>query len=66
MLFPVVIILQRISDLATFGNRTQDASITEDELRTLIDSGEAEGQFDPEEAEMLESVFRSPLRGLIS
>ena len=58
MLFPIVIILQRISDLATFGDRTQDASITEDELRTLIDIGEAEGQFDPEEAEMLESVFR--------
>ena len=33
-------------------------SITEGELRTLIDIGEAEGTFEPPEAEMLENVFR--------
>jgi putative hemolysin len=33
-------------------------SITESEFRTLIDVGEAEGTFEPEEAEMLENVFR--------
>ena len=33
-------------------------SITEGEFRTLIDIGEAEGTFEPVEAEMLENVFR--------
>jgi len=33
-------------------------SITEGELRSLIDIGEAEGTFEPDEAEMLENVFR--------
>lgn len=33
-------------------------SITEAELRTLIEIGDAEGAIEPEEAEMLESVFR--------
>ncbi len=58
LLLPIVAILQWISRLATLGGKPRDASITEDELRTLIDIGEAEGQFEPEEAEMLESVFR--------
>ena len=39
--------------------RTEDEpSITEDEFRTLIDIGEAEGEFEPAEAEMLENVFQ--------
>ena len=58
LLLPIVAVLQWISRLATLGGKPRDASITEDELRTLIDIGEAEGQFEPEEAEMLESVFR--------
>lgn len=58
LLLPIVAVLQWISRLATPGGERRDASITEDELRTLIDIGEAEGQFEPEEAEMLESVFR--------
>ena len=57
-LLPIVAVLQWISRLATLGGQGQDPSITEAELRTLIDIGEAEGQFEPEEAEMLESVFR--------
>ena len=57
-LLPIVTVLQWISRVATPGSETKDPSITEDELRTLIDIGEAEGEFEPEEAEMLESVFR--------
>ena len=58
VLLPIVAVLQWISRLANIGGETRDPSITEDELRTLIDIGEAEGEFEPEEAEMLESVFR--------
>ncbi len=58
VLLPIVTVLQWISRVATPGGGTKDPSITEDELRTLIDIGETEGQFEPEEAEMLESVFR--------
>ncbi len=58
VLLPIVAVLQWISRLANIGGETRDPSITEDELRTLIDIGEAEGQFEPEEVEMLESVFR--------
>ena len=58
VLLPIVAVLQWISRLVTFGGEGRDASITEAELRTLIDIGEAEGQFEPEEADMLESVFR--------
>ncbi len=58
VLLPIVAVLQWISRIANFGGEPRDTSITEDELRTLIDIGEAEGEFDPEEAEMLESVFR--------
>ncbi len=59
--WPVVVALQWIT------HRTQNIfgvevpsreSITEDELRSLIDLGEAEGTFEPAEAEMLENVFR--------
>ena len=57
-LLPIVAVLQWISRLATVGGEARDTSITEGELRTLIDIGEAEGEFEPEEAEMLESVFR--------
>jgi putative hemolysin len=61
LLWPVVLILRFISKSVVPGRRQQDAeshSITEGELRTLIDIGEAEGAFEPEEAELLENVFR--------
>ena len=58
VLLPIVAVLQWISRIANIGGETRDPSITEDELLTLIDIGEAEGELDPEEAEMLESVFR--------
>ena len=60
LLWPLVMVLQWLSRVATIGGRDPgaQASITEAELRTLIDIGEAEGAFEQEEAEMLESVFR--------
>ena len=60
VLLPLVVILQRATRIADIG-RTDvgvDASITEAELRTLIGIGEEEGQFEPDEAERLERVFR--------
>ena len=60
LLLPLVITLQWVTNRVNSrfdSNRTQN-SITEDELRTLIDIGEAEGTFAPSEAEMLEKVFR--------
>lgn len=60
LLLPFVIVLQRIGRVSTLGrgNDETESSITEDELRTLIDIGEAEGAFEAVEADMLESVFR--------
>ena len=60
MLLPLVVVLQRVTRIADIGTRDEeaDASITEAELRTLIDIGEEEGQFEPNEAERLERVFR--------
>ena len=60
MLWPAVIALEwtthRVGSL--FGGVSPRRSITEIELRSLIDIGEAEGTFEPSEAEMLENVFR--------
>ena len=60
LLFPLVIALQWVTNRVNsrFDNSETQSSITEDELRTLIDIGEAEGTFAPSEAEMLEKVFR--------
>ena len=60
LLFPLVMPLQWISRVSDIGEDESEpeASITEEELRSLIDIGEAEGAFEPKEAEMLESVFR--------
>ena len=59
-LLPLVIVLQWASRIADIGKNADetDSSITEAELRTLIDIGEAEGEFDPNEADRLERVFR--------
>ena len=59
--WPVVVALQWITHRAQniFGvEPATRESITEDELLSLIDLGEAEGTFEPAEAEMLENVFR--------
>ena len=61
LMLPLIVLLQWISRHLTslFGGTVPIAgSITERELRTLIDLGEAEGTFEPAEAEMLENVFR--------
>ena len=61
VLWPVVVLLQFISNMVLPSRNTEETeapSITEGELRTLIDIGEAEGAFKPEEAELLENVFR--------
>ena len=60
LLLPLVVVLQWVSRIADIGRREgeADVSITEAELRTLIDIGEEEGQFEPTEAERLERVFR--------
>ena len=59
-LLPLVAVLQwgtrRLNSL--LGSSSGSESITEGEFRTLIDIGEAEGTFEPAEAEMLENVFR--------
>ena len=58
LFWPFVMVLQRISSLFGGGSAGVRRSVTEAELRTLIGIGEAEGAFEPEEAVMLESVFR--------
>ena len=61
LLWPIVFLLQGITNWTTrllgVDPEARD-SITEGELLTLIDIGEAEGTFDPEEAELLRDVFR--------
>ena len=60
MFLPLVVVLQWVTRIADIGrgDAQADASITEGELRTLIDIGEEEGQFEPDEAERLHRVFR--------
>ena len=59
-LLPLVLVLQWASRIADIGKNDDEnySSITEAELRTLIDIGKAEGEFDPSEADRLERVFR--------
>ena len=59
--WPIVFLLQGITNWTTrlLGvNPEARDSITEGELLTLIDIGEAEGTFEPSEAELLQNVFR--------
>jgi putative hemolysin len=60
LLLPLVVFLQWITRglNAVLGGSGNESSITEGELRTLIDIGEAEGTFETSEAEMLEKVFQ--------
>ena len=59
-LYPLISIIQFLSQkmLNQNNQKIDSPSITESELRTLIDIGETEGSFDPEEAELLENVFK--------
>ncbi len=61
LLLPFVVVLQwatRGLNALLGGDVSDRRSITEDEFRSLIDIGEAEGEFEPAEAEMLENVFQ--------
>lgn len=60
LLWPLVVLLQWTSHRVNsiLGGPSDSGSVTEAELRTLIDLGEAEGTFQPTEAEMLGNVFR--------
>ncbi len=60
LFYPFVRVLQLIADNQIFGNKPleNESLVTEAEIRNLIDIGEAEGSVDPDEAELLESVFR--------
>lgn len=63
LLLPFVMILQWITRnvrgmIGGADTRSRMMSVTEVEVRSLIDIGEAEGTFESSEAEMLENVFR--------
>ena len=60
-LFPIVLALQWLSNRtqAIFGSgNSPEETVTEGEILSMIDIGEAEGTVEPSEAEMLENVFR--------
>lgn len=59
-LWPLIVVLEASTKIANIGRSDDDVevSITEAEVRTLIDIGEEEGEFEPREAERLERVFR--------
>ncbi len=60
VLWPLVMVLQwmtRRTRTVLGGGTPQRESITEAELRTLFDIGEAEGTFEPGEVDMLENVL---------
>ena len=58
--YPIILIIQFISRkiLNQKNEEKETPSITENEIRTLIDIGESEGTFDPEKVELLENVFK--------
>ena len=60
LLWPFVVLLQWLTRgvNSLLGSSRDQPVITEGEFRTLIDIGEAEGEFEPAEAEMLENVFQ--------
>ena len=60
LLWPFVVLLQGISRgvNSLLGGSGDQPVITEGEFRTLIDIGEAEGEFETAEAVMLENVFQ--------
>ncbi len=60
LFLPVVVVLQWTarSVNAWFGGDSARVSVTEGEIRTMIDIGEAQGAVESTEAEMIENVFR--------
>ncbi len=60
-MFPAIIFLQWLSNRSQdlFGQgQSSEETVTEGEILSMIDIGEAEGTVEPVEAEMLENVFR--------
>ena len=60
-LYPITIFLQWLSQItqSIFGqDQDQEEGVTEGEILSLIDLGEAEGTVEPTEAEMVENVFK--------
>ena len=61
LLYPITIFLQWLSQItqSVFGqDQDQEERVTEGEILSLIDLGEAEGTVEPTEAEMVENVFK--------
>ncbi len=60
LLWPLVVVLQWATRIAEIGKSDSDESpyVTEEEVRTLIDIGEEEGELEPSEADRLDRVFR--------
>ncbi len=58
LLFPLVFLLRMVGALFEQRKMKSQQLVTEAELRSLIDIGEAEGSLEAEEAAMLEGVFR--------
>lgn len=58
LLFPLVLLLRIVGGLFEQRKTKSQQLVTEAELRSLIDIGEAEGSLETEEAAMLEGVFR--------
>ena len=58
LLFPLVLLLRMVGALFEQRKMKSQQLVTEAELRSLIDIGEAEGSLEAEEAAMLEGVFR--------
>ena len=58
IVFILTLILKGIDSTSNMNSSAESNSITEEELLTLIDIGEEEGSLEPEEAEMIENVFR--------
>ena len=59
-LFPAILALQWLSNMTQnlIGRDDSEETVTEGEILSMIDMGEAEGTVEPAEAEMLENVFR--------
>ena len=57
--FPLVVLLQALSSVVSrlVGDGGSRHTVTEEELRTMISMGQAEGTVDTSEAELLERVF---------
>ncbi len=58
IVYILTLILKGIDNTSNMNSKEASNSITEEELLTLIDIGEEEGSLEPQEAEMIENVFR--------